>query len=82
VPGAFTERAVARRSDMPTVRVSKHRLMAGRSATCVVCRRPLDDRWNSEIPKQRHLCAEHEDYTVAVFDAGSRATSAKRPNKP
>jgi hypothetical protein len=67
---------------MPTVRVSKHRLMAGRSATCVVCRRPLDDRWNSEITKQRHLCAEHEDYTLTVFDADSRPTSAMGPIKP
>lgn len=55
---------------MPEVQVSKHRLMAGASATCAVCEVPLDEeRKTSEERKHRHLCADHEDYDLVVYDA-------------
>jgi hypothetical protein len=45
------------------VGISKLRLMAGNSARCVVCDKPL-----SGPPEERHKCREHLDWEMIVVD--------------
>ena len=50
-----------------TVRVSKLRLQAGRSVTCVVCDEVLGPDINIAV-SERHLCSEHADYILIPAD--------------
>jgi hypothetical protein len=57
---------------MPDVQVSKHRMMTGYSALCAVpgcgnhVPKPEGDGFIS--PNRRHLCPDHQDWTLVVYD--------------